>query len=99
MSTPNWLRFGNPPSAARFPGPSITMKGSMFRAISLFLLGALLLGAADAPQKSAFDNPTLEAYVRHLYLLQPPLTVTTIDPQPSPLPPYKEVRVRITQDA
>ena len=69
----------------------------MFRAISLFLLGAFLLGAADAPQKSAFDKPTLEAYVRHLYLLQPPLTVTIGDPKPSALPGFKEVRVRISQ--
>ncbi len=69
----------------------------MFRAISLCLLGALLLGAADAPQKSAFDKPTLEAYVRHLYLLQPQLTVTIGDPKPSALPGFKEVRVRIAQ--
>ena len=71
----------------------------MFRAISLFLLIALLLGAADAPQKSAFDKPTLEAYVRHLFLLQPQLTVTIGDPKPSTLPGFKEVRVRIAQGA
>ena len=79
--------------------PSITMKDRMFRAISLCLLGALLLGAADAPQKSAFDKPTLEAYVRHLYVLQPQLTVTISDPKPSALPGFKEVRVRIAQGA
>jgi protein-disulfide isomerase len=79
--------------------PSITMKDRMFRAISLCLLSALLLGAADAPQKSAFDKPTLEAYVRHLYLLQPQLTVTISDPKPSALPGFKEVRVRIAQGA
>ena len=78
---------------------SITMKDRMFRAISLCLLSALLLGAADAPQKSAFDKPTLEAYVRHLYLLQPQLTVTISDPKPSALPGFKEVRVRIAQGA
>src|SRR5437868_8148517 len=83
----------------RSTGPSITMEGSMFRAISLCLLGALLLGAADAPQKSAFDKPTLEAYVRHLYLLQPQLTVTIGDPKPSALPGFKDVRVRIAQGA
>jgi protein-disulfide isomerase len=77
--------------------PSITMKDSMFRAISVCLFGALLLGAADAPQKSAFDKPTLEAYVRHLYLLQPQLTVTISDPKPSTLPGFKEVRLRIAQ--
>ncbi len=71
----------------------------MFRAISLCLLGALLLGAADAPPKSAFDKPTLEAYVRHLYLLQPQLTVTVGDPKPSSLPGFKEVRLRISQGA
>ena len=71
----------------------------MFRAISLCLLGALLLGAADAPQKSAFDKPTMEAYVRHLYVLQPQLTVTISDPKPSALPGFKEVRVRIAQGA
>ena len=71
----------------------------MFRAIPLFLLTALLLGAADAPQKSAFDKPTLEAYVRHLFLLQPQLTVTIGDPKPSALPGFKEVRVRIAQGA
>jgi protein-disulfide isomerase len=71
----------------------------MFRAISLCLLGALLLGAADAPQKSAFDKPTLEAYVRHLYVLQPQLTVNIGDPKPSGLPGFKEVRVRISQGA
>jgi protein-disulfide isomerase len=75
------------------------MKGSMFRVTSLCLLGALLLAAADAPQKSAFDKPTLEAYVRHLYLLQPQLTVTIGDPKPSALPGFKEVRVRIAQGA
>jgi len=71
----------------------------MFRAISLCLLGALLLGAADAPPKSAFDKPTLEAYVRHLYLLQPQLTVTVGDPKPSNLTGFKEVRLRISQGA
>jgi protein-disulfide isomerase len=71
----------------------------MFRAIPLFLLAAFLLGAADAPQKSAFDKPTLEAYIRHLFLLQPQLTVTIGDPKPSALPGFKEVRVRIAQGA
>jgi protein-disulfide isomerase len=71
----------------------------MFRAILLPLLGALALCAADAPPKSAFDKPTLEAYVRHLYLLNPQLTVTILDPKPSSIPGFKEVRVRISQGA
>jgi protein-disulfide isomerase len=71
----------------------------MFRAILLSLLGAFALCAADAPPKSAFDKPTLEAYVRHLYLLNPQLTVTILDPKPSSLPGFKEVRVRVSQGA
>src|ERR1039458_9263960 len=55
----------------------------MFRTTLLCLLGALSLSAADAPPKTAFDKPTLEAYVRHLYLLQPQLTVSVGDPKPS----------------
>jgi protein-disulfide isomerase len=71
----------------------------MFRAISLCLTAVLLLGAADAPPKTAFDKPTMEAYVRHLFLLQPQLTVTIGDPKPSALPGFKDVRVRISQGA
>jgi protein-disulfide isomerase len=69
----------------------------MFRATLLCLLGALALAAADAPPKSAFDKPTLEAYVRHLFLLNPQLTVTVNDPKPSALPGFKDVRIRIAQ--
>ncbi len=68
----------------------------MFRITLLCLLGILPLLAADAP-KSAFDKPTLEAYVRHLYLLNPQLTVTVNDPKASALPGFKEVKVRISQ--
>jgi protein-disulfide isomerase len=71
----------------------------MFRSLLLSLLGALLLAGADAPQpKSAFDKPTLEAYVRHLFLLKPEWTVQILDPKPSELlPGYSEVRVRVSQ--
>ena len=72
----------------------------MFRSFLLCLLGALLLVAADAPQKSALDKPTLEAYVRHLYLLRPELTVKVLDPKPSELlPGYLDVKIRISQGA
>src|SRR5215471_21734912 len=69
----------------------------MFRAFLLSLLGALLLIAADTPQKSAFDKPTLEAYLRHLFLIQPQVTVTPSEPQPSDLPGFKLVKVRLSQ--
>lgn len=69
----------------------------MFRAFLLSLLGALLLISADTPQKSAFDKPTLEAYLRHLFLIQPQVSVTPGDPQPSDLPGFKLVKVRLSQ--
>ncbi|HTS63964.1 MAG TPA: DsbA family protein [Candidatus Acidoferrales bacterium] len=69
----------------------------MFRASLLTLLGALLLISADTPQKSAFDKPTLEAYIRHLFLIQPAVTVTPGDPAPCDLPGFKQVKVRLAQ--
>src|SRR5690348_5488056 len=69
----------------------------MFRTLSVCLLGALLLLSAETPQKSAFDKPTLEAYVRHLFLIQPNITVTVADPKPTDLPGFKEVKVRLAQ--
>jgi protein-disulfide isomerase len=71
----------------------------MFRTTLLSILGALSLLAADAPPKTAFDKPTLEAYVRHLYLLQPQLAIAVSDPKPSDLPGFKEVRVKVSQGA
>src|ERR1035438_1225653 len=96
LGTPQCASQLTPPTP---PEPSTTIKSRMFRTISLCLLCALLLGAADAPQKSAFDKPKMEAYVRHLYVLQPQLTVTIGDPKPSAMPGFKEVRVRIAQGA
>jgi protein-disulfide isomerase len=69
----------------------------MFRSLILCLLGALLLLSADTPQKSAFDKPTLEAYVRHLFLIPAAVTVTPADPKPCDLPGFKEVKVRLQQ--
>ena len=69
----------------------------MIRASFLTLLGALLILAADAPQKSAFDKPTMEAYVRHLFLISPPVKVTVGDPLASDLPGFKQVKIRLSQ--
>jgi protein-disulfide isomerase len=69
----------------------------MFRAFLLTLLGALLLISADTPQKSAFDKATLEAYLRHLFLIQPQVTVTPGDPQATDLPGFKLLKVRLSQ--
>jgi len=69
----------------------------MFRAFLLTFLGALLLVSADTPQKSAFDKPTFEAYVRHLFLISPQVAVAVGDPKPSDLAGFKEVKIRLSQ--
>ena len=63
-----------------------------------FLLCALLLGGSLAPaqtpaKKSALDKPTLEAYVRHLFVWGPQINVSIAEPKPSPMPGFLEVNV------
>lgn len=54
----------------------------------------LLFGAAAFGQPPAgIDKPKLEAYVRHLLLWGPQITVTVADPVSAPLPGFREVRV------
>jgi len=60
------------------------------------LLAGFLLSGADAP-KSAYDKPTLEAYLRHLFVLPAQITVAINEPTPSPFAGFKEVRVRLSQ--
>jgi protein-disulfide isomerase len=67
--------------------------------LSLALAVALTLVAtvsAQAPaKKTALDKPTLEAYVRHLFVWDNRITVQVSDPKPSPdLPGFLEVTVR-----
>ena len=72
----------------------------MLRPLSLAFAAALLLAAIspsqNAAKKSALDKPTLEAYVRHLFVLDPTrITVQVSDPKPSAeLPGFQEVSVR-----
>jgi protein-disulfide isomerase len=70
----------------------------VFSALAGCLLAASLLSGADAP-KSAFDKPTLEAYLRHLFALPEQITLTINDPKPASFPGFKEVRVRLSQGA
>jgi len=72
----------------------------MLRPLSLSLAAVVLLAAISpsqtAPKKSALDKATLEAYVRHLFVLDPArITVHVADPKPSAdLPGFQEVAVR-----
>jgi len=65
------------------------------------LLSAGLLAAPGTPEKtpekmakvSAFDKPTMEAYVRHLNVWGPQIKVEVEDPKPSELPGFDKVTV------
>jgi protein-disulfide isomerase len=60
--------------------------------LSLLVLAA---GAEDS-KKSALDKATLEAYVRHLYVLDKRIEVTVTDPKPASLPGFVEETVHAT---
>jgi protein-disulfide isomerase len=50
--------------------------------------------AAIAAGKSALDKPTLEAYLRHLNLWNPQITVAISDPKPSQVEGFMDVHVK-----
>ena len=64
-----------------------------FCSVALLCLASL---AAQVKPKSAFDKPTLEAYVRHLLAIIPEVQVQIDDPKPSPVPDLKEVAVHLS---
>jgi protein-disulfide isomerase len=47
-----------------------------------------------APKKSAFDKSTLEAYIRHMFVWGPQISVVIGDPQPAPMPGFKQVAIQ-----
>lgn len=66
----------------------------MFRTLSSTAAAILLLAINGlAQKKSAFDKATLEAYVRHIYVMDKQVSVEVGDPKPSDLPGFSEVTV------
>src|SRR5579863_2208600 len=69
----------------------------MFRTISIAVVAAAALWSAEdaktPAKKSAFDKPTMEAYVRHLNVWGPAIKVEVGDPKPSPVQGFEEVQV------
>lgn len=67
----------------------------MYRPVFLFYLLAVLAFSAPAPNagKSALNKATMEAYVRHLFVMGPQVKVVIDDPKPSPLPGFLDVMV------
>ncbi|MFY9726763.1 MAG: thioredoxin domain-containing protein [Bryobacteraceae bacterium] len=70
----------------------------MLRKLSLSLAAVCLgaYGQAHTATKSAFDKATLEAYVRHMYVMDSRIGVQISDPKPDDLPGFKQVTVRAT---
>jgi len=82
----------------------------MYRTLSVLILSAALwLGAgaiaqtqegAKAPtvkKESALDKAVLEAWARHLYVMDSSISVAVSDPKPSPLPGFVEVTVHASK--
>src|SRR5579872_4860592 len=65
------------------------------RYLFVALLSLVCLQAEEKPA-SAFDKPTLEAYLRHLLAMTPDVQMTISDPKPSNVPGLKEVDVRLS---
>ncbi|HLK46661.1 MAG TPA: thioredoxin domain-containing protein [Bryobacteraceae bacterium] len=66
----------------------------MFRPLFCSLAALLCLAAgSQAQKKSAFDKATLEAYVRHMFVMDKQITVKIGEPKPSQFPGYQEVVV------
>jgi protein-disulfide isomerase len=71
------------------------MKRSFLLIAATALLFVMTGSGQNTPKKSALDKPTLEAYLRHLWVLDPQMSMTIADPQPSELPGFQDVKVKI----
>jgi protein-disulfide isomerase len=64
----------------------------------LLLSVAILLSFGAEPQKSALDKATMAAYVRHLMVYGPQITVTVDTPKPSSIPGFLQVDVHASMN-
>ena len=63
--------------------------------IAATVIWAQAPGAAAPPKpKSAYDKPTLEAYLRHLFLYLPNIKLDISEPRDAGVPGFKQVKVR-----
>src|SRR5579862_8452585 len=66
----------------------------MIRTLSVITLLALALAlVAQTPKKSALDKGTMEAYVRHLFVMDSRVKIEVSDPKPSDLPGFLQETV------
>jgi len=70
------------------------MSRTLFLSVAALLCLSVAHGADDKAKKSALDKATLEAYVRHLFVMDKRITITVSDPKPSKeLPNFLDVTV------
>ncbi len=61
------------------------------------LIACTAVAAQTSKKASFFDKPTLEAYVRHLFVWPSAIQLQVSDPRPGPLPGFKEITVHASQ--
>ena len=74
----------------------------MCKAIAALAAGACLLAAQApkaAPKRSALDKATLEAYVRHMYVWGPQISIQISDPKPAPMAGFFQVALTASAGA
>lgn len=69
------------------------MSKSLLPFLAAVLASALSLSGQNPPKKSALDKATLEAYVRHLFVMDQKIKVEVADPKPSEVPGFFDVKV------
>jgi protein-disulfide isomerase len=70
------------------------MSRTLFLSVAALLCLTVANGADDKAKKSALDKATLEAYVRHLFVMDKRIAITVGDPKPSKeLPGFFDVTV------
>jgi len=76
------------------------MSKSLFASLTAALALAMVLSGQNAPKKSALDKATLEAYVRHLFVMDQRIKVEVSDPKPSAdLPGFYDVTLHASLGA
>ena len=63
-------------------------------AVIILATAAVLAGQTPSKKPSALDKPTLEAYLRHLFVWPPPIQMTISDAKPGPMEGFYEVKVK-----
>src|SRR4051812_30054087 len=77
----------------------VSMSRLFFFPLAVSLLATAGFGQEQA-KKSALDKPTLEAYVRHLFVMDKRIAVLVDDPRPSAdLPGFLDVTVHASVGA